>query len=267
MKPITLLFFLIVVCLTLALTRCGVLDEKSTFLRPSDEMRMLFVPAGEFEMGLDEKYSGAEPAHTVALDCFWIDQTEVTNAQYRLCVEAGVCTPPAKNRSNTRELYYSNRSYEDYPVIYISWRQAADYCAWAGGRLPTEAEWEYAARGQDSLTYPWGDNPPDDSLLNYVNYVEDVHDTTKIGSYPEGASWCDAWDMAGNVWEWTADWYDDYPSNWQKNPQGPSLGKLRVIRGGSWGSTLCFVRSAVRYRNPPDAANFNVGFRCARDAE
>ena len=259
---VALLFFAV-----LAISGCKTSAGNETWIRRRDGMVMVSVPGGEFEMGLDERYSGAEPAHTVTLDSFWIDQTEVTNAQYRLCMEGGSCDPPAKSGSNTRESYYGNKDYGDYPVIYVSWHQAVDYCKWVGGRLPTEAEWEYAARGPNSSVYPWGDSAPNDALLNYVNYHQDVHDTTKVGSYPSGASWCGALDMAGNVWEWVADWYGDYPSDRQTNPSGPSFGKLRVIRGGSWGSTLCFVRSTVRFRNPPDDALFNVGFRCARGTE
>ncbi|MDY7041541.1 MAG: formylglycine-generating enzyme family protein [Chloroflexota bacterium] len=273
MRKQIIALLLLTVFLASATSGCGIPSEETipslgeTWTRPTDKMVMVIVPAGEFEMGLNEKYSGAQPAHAVTLDSFWIDQNEVTNGQYRLCVEAGSCDPPARSSSSTRESYYDNEDCVDYPVIYVSWFQAVSYCEWAGGRLPTEAEWEYAARGPGSSVYPWGDDLPNDALLNYVNYVHDVHDTTEVSSYPSGASWCGALDMAGNVWEWVEDWYGDYPASRQVNPIGPSSGGLRVIRGGSWGSTLCFVRSAVRFRNPPDATNFNVGFRCVKGAE
>jgi len=234
-----------------------------TWTRPADGMAMVYVPAGEFEMGSTED-SNEQPVHTVALDGFWIDRTEVTNGQYQRCVEAGDCDPPAESDSSTRDAYYSNSAYDDYPVIYVSWHQAADYCAWAGGRLPTEAEWEYAAQGPDGLIYPWGDGSPDDTLLNYG---ENVGDTTEVGSYPNGASWCGALDMAGNVWEWVADWYGDYPSGRQVNPAGPSSGEFRVLRGGSWSSGAYYARSASRGRNLPDLRGNYYGFRCARGSE
>jgi serine/threonine-protein kinase len=248
-------------------------------------MVMVYVPAGEFEMGSDDddvdyalqlcnEYRGdcerewfeAEwSVHTVALDGFWIDQTEVTNGQYRRCVEAGACDPPAESRSNTRETYYDSSAYDDYPVIYVSWHQAEDYCTWAGARLPTEAEWEYAARGPDSLIYPWGDSSPNDTLLNYDHKVKD---TTKDSSYPNGVSWCGALDMAGNVWEWVADWYEEhYSSERQVNPKGPSPRENRVLRGGHWGGSPIAVRSATRSRSHPDGTYHDVGFRCVRGSE
>jgi serine/threonine-protein kinase len=247
-------------------------------------MAMVYVPAGEFEMGSDvddvldlveercrEVYgdcTGFEeelPAHTVALDGFWIDRTEVTNAQYRRCVEAWDCSPPAGSGSYTHDSYYGNSTYDDYPVIYVSWCQAADYCMWAGGRLPTEAQWEYAARGSDGRTYPWGDGAPDCSKANYRG-VDGfcVGDTSAVGSYPAGASWCGALDMAGNVWEWAADWYGYYPSEHQVNPTGPSSGEYRGLRGGSWLDSQKHARCAFR-----NWGRFlthwydHVGFRCA----
>ena len=236
----------------------------SAWIRPADGMVMLDVPAGEFEMGSTEGRSDEQPVHTVVLDGFWIDRTEVTNDQYRRCVEAGVCEPLARNGSRTRDSYYDDSAYDDYPVIYVSWRQATDYCAWAGGRLPTEAEWEYAARGSDGRTYPWGSDAPD---CDKANYSGCVGDTTAVGSCPAGISWCGALDMAGNVWEWVADWYGNYPSGRQVNPTGPSSGEYRVLRGGSWLLVPGFVRGANRRRIHPDDSNAHSGFRCARGSE
>jgi formylglycine-generating enzyme required for sulfatase activity len=210
----------------------------------------------------------------VALDDFWMDETEVTNAQYRRCVEVGDCSPPAESGSSSRDSYYGGGTYDDYPVIYVSWYQAADYCAWAEARLPTEAEWEYAAHGPEGRVFPWGDEF-DGTRVNYCDAncpyehadetADDGYaDTAPVGAYPGGASWCGALDMAGNVWEWVADWYGDYPSGRQVNPTGPSSGEKRVLRGGSWGSSQYEARCAARYGPPPGGSSDDVGFRCAR---
>jgi formylglycine-generating enzyme required for sulfatase activity/tRNA A-37 threonylcarbamoyl transferase component Bud32 len=260
------------------------LSAGDTWTRPADGMVMVYVPGGEFEMGSDDEsvdsalqlcneYSGdcerggfedEQPVHTVALDSFWIDQTEVTSAQYRGCVEAEVCEAPSERKSHTRDEYYGNSAYDDYPVITVSWHQAWAYCEWAGARLPTEAEWEYAARGPDSPEYPWGDSLPSDTLANCCGYVGD---TTRVGSYPDGASWCGALDMAGNVWEWGADWYGDYLSERQVSPTGSSSGEFRLLRGGSWLISQSNARCAFRYGNLQDSWNDDIGFRCARGSE
>jgi len=250
-------------------------------------MVMVYVPPGEFQMGstedevdavmeLCEDYYGFScgrgwfeselPAHTVALDGFWIDRTEVTNAQYARCVAAGACDPPVSSSSYARDSYYGDSGYEDYPVILVSWWQAEAYCAWAGGRLPTEAEWEYAARGPEGRRYPWGD-AFDGSRLNNRSDADGYDDTAPVGSYPSGASWCGALDLAGNVYEWVADWYGTYPSGRQVNPTGPPGGEYRVVRGGSWHIASYDVRSAYRFRWDPDVTNLDVGFRCARSSE
>jgi len=267
--------------------------------RPADGMVTVYVPAGEFEMGSDddevdyalqlcndyfgdcerEWFEDEQPIHTVALDGFWIDQTEVTNGQYRRCVEAGACDPPAESGSSTHDSYYGHSAYDDYPVIYVSWHQAAAYCAWAGARLPTEAEWEYAARGPQGRVFPWGD-AFDGTWLNYcdANCEEDwadetvddgYADTALVGSFLAGASWCDAQDLAGNVWEWVADWHDSdyYDRLPSQNPTGPSSGEYKVLRGGSWNSVPHHVRSANRLGHDPDCTINLVGFRCARGSE
>jgi serine/threonine-protein kinase len=232
--------------------------------RPTDEMVMVYVPAGEFKMGSMEGDPNEQPVHTVALDGFWIDRTEVSNGQYQRCVEAGGCQPPFDRTSETRDEYYGNSAYDDYPVINVSWHRARTYCEWVGGRLPTEAEWEYAARGPDNLVYPWGGSPSTDTLANCCGYGGD---TTRVGSYPDGASWCGTLDMAGNVWEWVADWYGDYPSERQVSPAGPSSGQSRVLRGGSWNDGQNLARCASRHRKHPADWYISVGFRCARDSE
>jgi eukaryotic-like serine/threonine-protein kinase len=268
--------------------------------RPSDGAAMIYVPGGAFEMGSDDAalerarrlcveystdpaaaratcshsaFEDEHPTHRVALDGFWIDRAEVTNGRYGRCVAAGACTPPADSGSYTRKSYYGDRLYDDYPVIWVTQQQAADYCAWSGGRLPTEAEWEYAARGPQGLAYPWGDSF-DGTRLNYCDArcpagpndsrVDDGYeDTAPVGSFPAGASWCGALDLAGNVREWVADWYGRYPASPQANPEGPPSGESRIPRGGSWLDLPDDVRSANRGANAPDYTRHKVGFRCA----
>jgi len=244
-----------------------------------DGMTLLYVPAGEFTMGSDKGEPNEKPVHTVNLDGFWIDQTEVTNKQYQACVGAGVCKPPAFTTSYIQKSdcygkscvyphkYYGNAEYEDYPVIYVSWNQANSYCTWTGRQLPTEAQWEKAARGPNANIYPWGNFEPSGNLLNYNSIVGD---TTKVGSYGLGKSFYGAYDMAGNVWEWVHDWYSGsyYQSSPSTNPLGPDTGDGRVLRGRSLGSYGGYsVRSSYRYWGyPTDASKGDVGFRCAMNS-
>lgn len=245
-----------------------ILDIGSTKLSEKDGMILRYVPAGEFIMGSDDDYrdDNAKPVHTVYLDSFWIDQTEVTNKMYALCVEAGECKEPANNKSYTHPNYYSNVEFDNYPVIYVNWSKAKLYCEWANRRLPTEAEWEKAARGANGNMYPWGNNNPNDDLLNYNSTVGD---TTEVGIYPGGKSIYGALDMAGNVWEWVADWYSItyYDSSPTSNPLGPGSGQYRVLRGGSWSNYDYYiglsVRSADRYWDFPTNSLSHIGFRCA----
>jgi formylglycine-generating enzyme required for sulfatase activity len=237
-----------------------------TTTRSTDGMVMVYVPAGNFIMGSPDNagFDDEHPQHVVYLDSFWIDKTEVTNRMYDLCVRAGGCTEPHDNGSFTHSRYYGSSEYDDYPVIYVDWDQANTYCAWAGGRLPTEAEWEKAARGTDGRTYPWGNNVPTCSLANFEGCASD---TTAVGSYPAGASPYGALDMAGNVWQWVADWYGAsyYASSPAKNPTGPSSGTDRVVRGGSWYNVVHLASSS--YRNwfyPYGWSSIAIGFRCSR---
>jgi formylglycine-generating enzyme required for sulfatase activity len=264
-----------------------------TWTRPADDMVMAYVPAGEFRMGsTGEEVDAAlvlcsesrdcqrdsledeQPAHIVALDGFWIDSMEVSNRQYRLCVEAGSCDPPSDSGSHTRDSYYGNSAYDDYPVISVDWHQAAAYCEWVGGRLPTEAEWEYAARGPEGRRYPWGD-AFDGARLNYCDancefgwadgaFDDGYFDTAPVGSYPAGASWVGVLGMAGNVWEWVADWYDSdhYSHSPSRNPTGPLSGGGRVLRGGSWRSYQGLARCSFRDWSSPGFSLDRLGFRC-----
>ena len=217
------------------------------------DMQMVRVPAGEFIMGSNTS-DEEEPIHTVYLDEFWIDQTEVTNAQYAVCVEAGECQPTENDR------YYSDPDFDDHPVVYVTWYQANAYCESLGKDLPTEAQWEKAARGTDGRTYPWGESLDCD----HANYDDCAGGTLPIGSLPAGISPYGVYDMAGNVWEWTADRYDNdyYSVSPASNPTGPADGTARVLRGGSWFFPVNYVRSASRGYYDPIEANDEVGFRC-----
>jgi formylglycine-generating enzyme required for sulfatase activity len=241
----------------------------STWTRPADSMVMVYVPEGDFTMGSNNN-DDEKPIHLVYLDAFWIDQMEITNKMYAVCVAAGKCDPPINNSSYTHSNYYDNSEYDDFPVIYVSWNDATAYCAWAGGsdytvRLPTEAEWEKAARGTDGRIYPWGEGI-DCQKANYNGSC--VGDTSRVGSYEIGKSPYGVYDMAGNVWEWVADWYGGtYYSTLQdgiRNPTGPTLGDYRALRGGAWLQIDNIARSAHRgFTIPTDSGN-DLGFRCSR---
>ncbi len=248
-------------------TATPILDIGSTRVSSIDNMTMVYVPSGDFLMGSPDAVGEDDehPQHTVYLDAYWIDQTEVTNGMYELCVNEGACTPPSNNSSNTRSFYYGNFTYYDYPVIYVDWDQAQAYCKWAGRQLPSEAQWEKAARGTDGQVYPWGNNSPDSFLTNYNSIVGD---TTEAGNYPFGDSPYKVKDMAGNVWEWVADWYYNriYYSQSQSNPIGSTLGEFHVLRGGSWTNYIYNIRSAYRSKDSPSSASSNIGFRCSLSA-
>jgi serine/threonine-protein kinase len=225
-------------------------------------MQMLYVPAGPFDMGNVAGDPEEKPMHAVVLDAFWIDQTEVTNAMYIKCGQKGHCAEPRNKVSNRRDSYYGNQQYDDYPVIKVNWEDARAYCAWAGARLPSEAEWEKAARGTDGRTYPWGEGID----CSKANYLGCSGDTTKVGSYPQGVSPYGAADMAGNVWEWVADFYraDYYSISPKDNPRGPSSGENRVIRGGAWDGYDSYLVSSNRSSLKAGDSMGVLGFRCAR---
>ncbi|MEL7644870.1 MAG: bifunctional serine/threonine-protein kinase/formylglycine-generating enzyme family protein [Anaerolineaceae bacterium] len=248
-----------------------------TRIRTIDGMEQVFIPKGSFTMGSNNERAEEQPVHEVSLHDYWIDKYEVTNSQYQLCVTAGACDAPDDTRSPTGKSYFGNAAYGDYPVIYVSWNDANNYCEWSGGWLPTEAEWEKAARGDsDRRTFPWGEFI-DGNRANYcdrnctLDWKTDADDdgfadTSPVGWYPSGASPYGALDMAGNVCEWVFDLFgkDFYSSNttWN-NPDGPEIGTKRVLRGGSWYDSSKYLSVSIRLGFAPGSSFYDVGFRCA----
>jgi len=221
---------------------------------------MVFVPAGPFLMGRDDGPDDERPARTVYLDAFYIDRTEVTNTQYKAFCDS------------TRRLYPDNPTWDhnyflekpDSPVININWEQATSYCEWAGKQLPTEAQWEKAARGAEGRVYPWGN----EYVEGRANMAEGdaFRRAAPVGSFPEGASPYGALDMTGNVWEWCADWFDHtyYPVAPDSNPTGPDGPKpWRSVRGGGFSSPPSDAVASNRSKHVPDGIIHHLGCRCA----
>ena len=257
-------------------------EENDLRLNPIDGALMVYVPEGEFLMGSedDDASDDEKPEHMVNLDAYWLYQHEVTNSQFAAFVETNGHQSSAEEAGwawvwdgsdwlQTDGAYWgapegpgsSVVGREDHPVVQVSWFDATSYCEWAGGRLPTEAEWEKAARGTDGRKYPWGDHDPNCSLAN-LGYC--VGGTSPVGSYPSGASPYGALDMAGNVWEWVADWYDNiyYVRSSYENPTGPTSGEHRILRGGSHFTDGEYLRVSTRLGDPPDILCNRYGFRC-----
>jgi formylglycine-generating enzyme required for sulfatase activity len=236
------------------------------WLTPKPEIEWVDVPTGKFPMGTDpavdsemDTYSHETPQHPVYVDAYRIAKYEITNAQYAQCVRATVCEEPGSLQ------LYSDPTYSDHPVVYVSWFDARTFCDWIGGRLPTEAEWEYAARGPEGRIYPWGDEAPTCERAQNEGMGDRAKDTVPVGSLPDGASWCGVEDMAGNVWEWVNDWYSSeyYDISPDSNPPGPENGNTRVVRGGGWRYAYPkILRSAYRSYRDPASRDDDVGFRC-----
>lgn len=254
----------------------------------------VYVPAGHFDMGSSVNDFDERPVHRVYVDGFWIDRTEVTNEQFRAFVEDikyltlaelegnGYVLPVDDLVEGATWLYprgpgSSILSIPQHPVVQVSWIDANAYCKWTKGRLPTEAEWEYAARGPENLVYPWG-QLFDSTRLNFCdkncvtswrdNNFNDGHGfTAPVASYKNGASWVNALDMSGNVAEWVYDLYiaDYYLASRMWNPQGPAAGSRRVVRGGGWSNTVENLRGASRSSADPYSRSNYIGFRCVSD--
>jgi formylglycine-generating enzyme required for sulfatase activity len=276
------------------------------WIRPDDMMTMVYAPINTFQMGSTSDqinqvlqecagesgcyrslFNVEAPAHTVSLDGFWIDQTEVTNAQFSAFLNvngnqvdhdetwARTTAENSDSRILQRDtLFEPIEGYVDHPVTRVSWYGAAAYCRWVNGQLPTEAQWEYAARGPNGSIYPWGNNPPNPQLLNYDS---NVRDSTPVGSYPDGGSWIGTLDMADNVDEWVNDWFDlgigetilddneyspYYSNSPTENPTGPETGIFKVLRGSGWPHLAHQVRTTFRAYAIPYDHLLGGGFRC-----
>ena len=229
---------------------------------------MVLVPAGEFVMGAHQEYEMADKdertTHTVYLNAFSIDRYEVTTARYAKFIQE--TKRPAPKYWSEETL----KQHERKPVVGVDWNDAAAYCAWVEKRLPTGAEWEKAARGTDLRLYPWGNEEPGRQWANFDHCCDKGYEAlTEVGSFEQGKSPYGVYDMAGNVWEWVADRYDEgsYGKSTERNPTGRSTGEKRIVRGGAWDSASTYVRSSYRLRLSPTFRLDNIGFRCARDAK
>lgn len=234
-------------------------------MKDAQGILMTYIPGGSFWMGNNTDAWQSRPMRGVEIDAYYIDVYEITNAAYARCVSAGVCTAPLRSKSSTRQAYYGEAIYDNFPVVQVNWAMAQQYCQWRGSDLPNEAQWEKAARGTDQRTFPWeDDNKIDCSLANYKNCKE--QDTDAVDKRPGGKSPYGIFDMAGNVREWVADWYaqEYYRTAPSINPLGPVSGTYRVVRGGSWQDTSNFLRVYYRLQEDPSVFSYWIGFRCAR---
>jgi formylglycine-generating enzyme required for sulfatase activity len=256
-----------------------------TWVSPTDGVTLVCVPAGKFLMGAGEDdplaRDSEKPQHEVNLDAYWIDRTEVTNINFGKCLAAGACHPKQYETSAEGYIPYSvHPDTQNYPALIYESEPAVEYCQWAGRRLPSEAEWEKAARGTDARIYPWGNNPLDCDLANDYACGSAISTEPRCGnsehcktdpvdSHPTSASPYGALNMSGNVWEWVADWYqaDYYSQSPADNPRGPATGDFRVIRGGGATSISQDLRVTRRASGEPEHyMDGQMGFRCAMDS-
>ncbi len=240
-----------------------------------DGAPMVLVPAGPFPMGVPpgDRDGGRDeyPRHQVDLDAFYIDKHEVTNGHYHQFVKATRHRTPQHPKNQARTLWKGDQVSEaiaERPVVNVDWHDADAYCTWAGKRLPTEAEWEKAARGTDDRRFPWGNVEPTAKHLNFNQQWIGEKTLMPVGSYEAGKSPYGAYDMAGNVWEWVADWYDPayYEKSPAKNPTGPGTGTDKVLRSSGWAVETPMVRIFTRVKSDPFIRNESTGFRCAMSA-
>lgn len=274
--------------------------EIALFMTDPQGVTMVLVPAGKFTMGntleqslgecvtlaanragefcQEQFFTDETPAHQVYLDAYYIDQYEATNASYEQCVDAGICRPPQRRNSQTRNDYFGNPAFNNYPVIWVDWNMAKAYCEWRGARLPTEAEWEKAARGETPQAFPWGSsfsdtranacdrNCPDQARAS-AQFNDGFAEIAPVDSFPDGASVYGVFNLAGNVSEWVADWY--HPEYYMRvgndasNPLGPPSGQQNIIRGGSWNRLPINLRTLTRAAREPNFTANDVGIRCA----
>jgi formylglycine-generating enzyme required for sulfatase activity len=235
----------------------------NTKISKMDGMQQVYVPEGIFSMGSNRNPQTNEyPQHSVYLDAFWMDKVEVTNAMYLKCLEANGCTSPVSDN-----IYYDKWVYRDHPMVYVTWDQANTYCLWANRRLPTEAEWEKAARGTDRRIYPWGNNAPTPRLANFSGTL--IHESVSSFRYPLGASPYGVLNMSGNVREWIADWFDPnyYSHSPKANPKGPETGFERSLRSASYNEDGREIMVTNRFRHEPQSAGLSRGFRCAEGTQ
>ncbi|HTQ06989.1 MAG TPA: bifunctional serine/threonine-protein kinase/formylglycine-generating enzyme family protein [Polyangiaceae bacterium] len=256
------------------------------------------IPAGQYFQGSDAKDAGAneKPSHNVTLDAFCMDLYETTAKEYKACSDVGKCRrasnevdwpsiTPADRKLYSPLCTFGQAGMEDHPINCVSFEMAQTYCKAQGKRLPTEAEWEYATRGPDGRIYPWGDEAPTAKHLNACGTecvawaqkhgvaftalypADDGYPTTApVGKFEAGRSRFGPYDVAGNVWEWVADWYAPYTAAAETNPKGPDTGEKKVIRGGAWnGSYTSWLRPSFRYAQVPTALSYGIGFRCVAD--
>jgi formylglycine-generating enzyme required for sulfatase activity len=246
----------------------GVVDDHPSCQTPAYDPTPAKVAQSALLMGSapDQGAADERPRHRVEISGFAMDRYEVTNERYAACVKSGACTRPQLTSSGKRPSYFERDEFRRYPVVFVSWQQAKAFCAWAGGRLPSEAEWELAARGPapSVRVFPWGDEPADCTKANLGGEGSCLGDTDLVGRRTLGASPWGVLDLAGNVWEWTGDWYDPgyYARSPISDPRGPSRGTLKVMRGGCWMSGADSLRVSCRKAELPDTWAPNVGFRC-----
>jgi len=226
---------------------------------------MILVPEGPFVMGSDDGNFDEMPRREVHVDSFYIDEYLVTNQDYKIFVEEAGHRAPLLDLPWSKKYDWSNGTFPkgtgNWPVVIVDWHDAMAYCEWAGKRLPTEAEWEKAARGSDRRIWPWGNDwDPKRLACSGVGHPQPV------GTYPDGKSPFGCFDMAGNVWEWTSDWYNNryYGIAPSRNPKGPDSGEERVLKGGAWIHSGFSVRCAMRFHKPPEYCDNYIGFRCAK---
>ena len=237
-----------------------------TEIKDSKNVTMIYIPAGEFTIGSDASGDiDSRPANKVNVDAFYIDKYEVTNQMYDACAYSVNCRKPRQQGSVTRSTYFNNQVFTNYPVIYVDWKMAKAYCEWRGARLPTEAEWEKAARGTDQRVYPWGGGELDCSFANYVGCTGD---TTPVDQYEKGKSFYGVFGMAGNVWEWTSSLFAHYPYDAADGREDPLKPGERIARGGSWHAfgNSGNVRVDTRLKLDPAYAGPYIGVRCAVSA-